>query len=447
MYSLFPLSGGQTSDGTGVKHLARNTGLNLIKSFLSHAQIPIGVCAAMVFFFIAQLVSAQAEHAQTKATLCKLLEQLSPYEKAAQVLMVSISGNKTADKYAISLFKGLTPGAVLLFGYNIAETHQAVEGFLRSTTKGFEDEAVRLGRHFLPPLYATDNEGGSVYRTRGITAPLASAEKIGKSFSAHETEELYQLLALQMKELGLHLNLAPIAEVSLPETKAILGTRTFSTDVTLAGSYAAAAVRGMQKAGILAAVKHFPGNGTGDLHQEASVLSADYRTLLSRYCAAFQPAITDGAAAVLVSHIIIPTIEAVPFCFSAKGIALLRNTLLFSGLIITDDIAMQSLTQEGQSPEHNATRAIAAGCDMIMCSLPKYYALITAIAERATADKIFAKRLDEAVQHVLTAKYKARLLNPHTSIDSDDFYVPHTPNWKQFQQAKEAATAYRGKRR
>ena len=198
----------------------------------------------------------------------------------------------------------------------------------------------------------------------------------------------------------------------------------------------------MQGADILAAVKHFPGNGTADLHKGAAELTVDYDTFLSRYCSVFRPSITGGAAAVLISHITVPAIEAVPFCFSAKGIALLRNELGFSGLIITDDIAMQALNRNGASPEENAVRAIAAGCDMVMCSLSKIYPLIEAIAEKARTDIAFAKRLDEAVLHVLTAKQKLKLIDASKPIATNDFFIPHTPDWEKFRHAKEAAAVY-----
>jgi len=367
------------------------------------------------------------------APLQKMLSRLSLREKAAQVLMVNITGNKRADKKSIAPFKGTVPGALLLFGYNIAGTPQEVAAFSDSATQALKDTAESAGRPFVPPLYALDNEGGSVYRTRGVTAPLPAAEEIGKRFSVTETEELYRLLGKQMHELGIHLNLAPVAEARTEENTATLGTRTYSADTDTAGAYAAAAVRGMQESSVLAAVKHFPGNGAADPHKESAALNVDNEAFRSRYCTAFRPSIAAGAAAVLVSHVTVAAVETVPFCFSAKGIALLRNELGFSGLVITDDIAMQALKQTGASAADNAVRAIAAGCDMIMCSLPKVYPLISAIAEKAASEAAFAHRLDEAVLHVLTAKQRAGL------IDTEGLFTPHMPDWEIFRQAKKAA--------
>ncbi|WP_230974536.1 glycoside hydrolase family 3 N-terminal domain-containing protein [Treponema vincentii] len=411
--------------------------------------------AAAVFVFTLSALFAQSRNltvstaaseymasSQNEASLRAVVSQLSLEEKAAQVLMVNIAGSKTADAKSIASFKGTVPGAVLLFGYNIADTPQAVADFLESAAQGFQSTAQRSGRTFVPPLFALDNEGGTVYRTRRITAPLPAAEEIGKRFSVEETEELYRLLGQQMRELGLHLNLAPVAEAGTEDVATALGTRTFSSEPEQAGQYAAAAVRGMQNTGILAAVKHFPGNSAADLHKSAAELTVDYEAFLSRYCSVFQPSITDDAAAVLISHITVPAVEAAPFCFSTKGIALLRNVLGFSGLIITDDIAMQALNRNGASPEENAVRAIAAGCDMVMCSLSKIYPLVEAIAEKARTDTAFAKRLDEAVLHVLTAKQKVQLIDTSKPICPDGFLIPHTPDWEKFRHAKEAAVVY-----
>jgi len=359
-----------------------------------------------------------ASASQQEKLLRAVVSQLSLEEKAAQVLMVNIAGSKTADTKSIASFKGTVPGAVLLFGYNIADTPQAVSAFLESAVQGFQEAAHRSGRTFIPPLFALDNEGGTVYRTRRITVPLPAAEEIGIRFSIEETENLYRLLGQQMRELGLHLNLAPVAEAGTKETATALGTRTYSMEPKQAGQYAAAAVRGMQSAGILAAVKHFPGNGAADLHKGTAELAVDYKTFLNRYCAPFRPSITDGTAAVVISHITVPAIEAVPFCFSAKGITLLRNELGFSGLIITDDIVMQAVKQNGASPEENAMRALTAGCDMIMCSLSKIYPLIEAIAEKARSNAEFAKRLDEAVLQVLIAKQRAGLIDTDKPVNS-----------------------------
>ena len=368
--------------------------------------------AAAVFLFITLItpgIFAQ-NTAQDTTALQQLLSGFSHEEKAAQILMVSIAGSKAPDKKSIAAFKGIVPGAVLLFGYNIAETPQETAACLESATQSLRNAAQASGHAYIPPLYALDNEGGTVYRTRRITAPLPAAEDIGTRFSVEQTRALYRLLGVQMKELGIHLNLAPVAEARTAATAAALGTRTYSADSDQAGRYAAAAVRGMQEASILAAVKHFPGNGAADLHKGAAELTADYETFISRYCAVFQPSIAADAAAVLISHITVPAVEAAPFCFSAKGITLLRKTLGFAGLIITDDIAMKALRQNGASPAENAIRAIAAGCDMVMCSLPNIYPLIEAIAEKARTDAAFARRLDEAVLQVLTAKQKADII-------------------------------------
>ena len=106
---------------------------------------------------------------------------------------------------------------------------------------------------------------------------------------------------------------------------------------------------------------------------------------------------------------------------------------------------MKALRQNGASPAENAVRAIATGCDMVMCSLPNIYPLIEAIAGKARTDTAFARRLDEAASRVLTAKHRAgiiRVTDADAPVTQTDIFPPHVPNWETFRQAKAAASKY-----
>ncbi|MGP1593629.1 MAG: glycoside hydrolase family 3 N-terminal domain-containing protein [Treponema sp.] len=378
--------------------------------------------------------------AQADTDVLSLLAQLTLEQKAAQVLMVNIPGSHTLSDAAVAQFKGTVPGAIILFGYNLADTPHGVQGFIRSCTekltavkqvavkqkdakqtvpqqlsdhksgnKGIRFAGERAGENTgcgvaIPPFYALDNEGGTVYRTRKLTDALPAAETVPAQFSVDKAEELYRHIGLQMQQLGITLNLAPVAEVKSEENASVLGSRCFSTEVDTAGLYAAAAVRGMKNAGILSAVKHFPGNGSGDLHTGSAVLPLSLNDLEKNCVASFLPPLAAGADFLLVSHITVPVFSDEPFCFSKQGIAWMRKTLSFSGVVLTDDIAMKALKQNGTTSADNAIRALRAGCDMVMCSEQNIYPVIAAVAAAARHDSTFAARLDEAVVRILTVK-------------------------------------------
>jgi len=373
-------------------------------------------------FFILSAVSLFGE---SNIHLMKpILDTLSIEEKAAQVLMVNIAGSREVTAHDIRHFKSTVPGAIILFGYNIAKTPQQVHSFLTSCTKSFSSIAEKQHRHFIPPLYATDNEGGQVYRTRSITIPLPSPEHIGRHYSLDQAYQCYYALGRQMVQLGFHLNLAPVAEPKTSE--AVLKGRCYSSEHTIAAEYASTVVNAMQNAGVLTAVKHFPGSGNADLHTSSAELQATYEQLKNYHCYAFTKCIKNDAAVVLVSHVTVPAIENIPFCFSKKGIHWLRTELGFNGLILTDDIIMQALKQNGEKPAENAIRALKAGCDMIMCTLQNVYPIIDSIASYARYDSTFLDRLDDAVLHILVAKHRIGL------IDISGNYIEKQPDWGEF---------------
>ena len=382
------------------------------------------ILATVSLFGESGLYINHSERAIDKYAMKPILDNLSIEEKAAQVLMVNIAGSREVTVHDIQYFKSTIPGAIILFGYNIAKTPQQVYSFLESCTKSFHNIAEKEHRHFVPPLYATDNEGGQVYRTRSITIALPAPEYIGKHYSRNQAYQWYYALGRQMLQLGFHLNLAPVAEPKAADS--VLKGRCYSSEHTIAAEYASTVVNAMQNAGLLAAVKHFPGSGNADLHKSSAELQATYEQLKNYHCYAFSECIKHDTAVMLVSHVTVPVIENVPFCFSKKGIQWLRTELGFNGLILTDDIIMQALKQHGETPAANAIRALKAGCDMIMCTLQNIYPIIESIASSARNDSTLLDRLNNAVLNILWVKYRIGL------IDISGNYIEKHPDWEEF---------------
>ena len=194
--------------------------------------------------------------------------------------------------------------------------------------------------------------------------------------------------------------------------KEFLGTRTFSDSKENVVSYAGAALRAYRSSGVLTVLKHFPGNGEGDPHTGLPHLDVTRRELLETYAGTFTSLLTEKPDAILVSHIIVSSIDPdTPFCLSREGVTgLLRKSLGFDGVVITDDISMGALVKNGYSSSEAAVLALEAGCDMIMTSAPDIRSISSAIAERASKDSLFSARLDEAVRRILVMKSKVGLV-------------------------------------
>ncbi|HQF72557.1 MAG TPA: glycoside hydrolase family 3 N-terminal domain-containing protein, partial [Treponemataceae bacterium] len=222
-----------------------------------------------------------------------LAKTLSIREQASQVLMTGIDGTTTFPDHLWRHFDGIVPGAVLLFGYNIADTPEKIHTYIVSCYRAFQT----MGG-LVPPFIAIDHEGGMVNRLRGITGPLPSAGRVANTLAPEEAEELYYQNGRQLRALGITMNLAPVAEILTGDNTSFLSSRSYGSDFAIVSRYVSAAVRGYRTAGVLPVVKHYPGNSGTDPHDGISTLSVSRETLETTYLPVFRHAFTMGAPAV-----------------------------------------------------------------------------------------------------------------------------------------------------
>ncbi|HPA10754.1 MAG TPA: glycoside hydrolase family 3 N-terminal domain-containing protein [Treponemataceae bacterium] len=333
-----------------------------------------------------------------------LAKTLSIREQASQVLMTGIDGTTTFPDHLWRHFDGIVPGAVLLFGYNIADTPEKIHTYIVSCYRAFQTMGGRV-----PPFIAIDHEGGMVNRLRGITGPLPSAGRVANTLAPEEAEELYYQNGRQLRALGITMNLAPVAEILTGDNTSFLSSRSYGSDFAIVSRYVSAAVRGYRTAGVLPVVKHYPGNSGTDPHDGISTLAVTRETLETTYLPVFRHAFTMGAPAVLLSHVRVPSIDTEnPFCLSSTGVSgLLRQTDSFSGLVLTDDISMDALVEGAGSSSEKAVRALRSGCDMIMTSDTDIDRIVADIADEAEQYPDFARRLENAVTTIMRLKLES----------------------------------------
>lgn len=338
-------------------------------------------------------------------------------EKSSQVLMTSIDGKDSFPPRLYNHFRGNVPGAVLLFGYNIAPSPAGVRSYIASCEAAF----TRLGAP-VPPFFAIDNEGGSVFRTGGVTRRLPSAASVRANLTTEEAEALYFAAGRSLASLGISMNLAPVAEPGLGEGRDFLGNRAYGDTAEVSSSYALAAMRGYRRAGIVPVAKHFPGSSIADPHESATELDVSRSVLDSRYLASFAPLVSEGLPAILVSGVRVTAIEkGVPFCLSRRGVTgYLREGLGFSGLVITDDVAMRAISSGREETARAAVLAIRAGCDLVMTSAPNIREITGALSDEAERDPAFARALELAVTRIVAVKISAGMVpTPLRAFASD----------------------------
>ena len=334
------------------------------------------------------------------------LSKMTLEEKAYQVMMVNVPSGEKALSYIKKEFTNGGPGAILLFKQNLALSPEETKNYIYSLSECLKEVADNNGFSFVPPLIALDNEGGRVFRTSSLTTILPSAKNMATNMTLKEVEEASYFVAMQMRLLGINFNLAPILELSSEENENVLGDRTFSNLSGVTIDFSNAFIRGMNKAGVLCSIKHFPGNGNEDPHGNVSSISCSEEEFEANYLLPFKKVIEEGhkEIAMLLSHVEFSLIDDKPFCLSKIGIKnVVRDKLGFSSLILTDDIAMKALKMRASSAD-NAILALEAGSDMVMCSERRIAPIITGIVNKAKKDAKFLKRLDEACYNVLKTK-------------------------------------------
>jgi beta-N-acetylhexosaminidase len=343
-----------------------------------------------------------AEYLEREAD--SLVASMSLDQKASQVMMTGISGNESFAPWLREHFRDTVPGAVLLFKYNIADSPEAVHGYIDSCVTAFErmDSAM-------PPIFAIDHEGGDVYRMGSAATRLPSARIVATHLKTEAAQRLYDYSATQLALLGIGMNLAPLAETLNDDNREFLDSRAWSDSPDTTVSYATAAIRGFRSGGLVSVVKHFPGTGSGDPHSGDSVIHATKKEFYDRYVSTFDRILQENPEAVLVSHCLVPAIDPdTPFCVSEKGVrGILRRQLKYQGVVITDDIAMRALSKRGYAPGDAAVLAIKAGCDMVMTSDRDIKAIRRKIASAAREDPAFARVLDESVRRIALMKLRS----------------------------------------
>lgn len=270
-------------------------------------------------------------------------------------LMPGFDGFALAGWVAADLDAGL--GSVCLFDSNIADPEQ-----LRALTA-----AIHARRP--DALIATDEEGGDVTRLHHrVGSPHATAAFLGRQDSVDATEATGYSIGAELRDAGIDLNLAPDADVNSDPRNPVIGVRSFGADPHLVARHVAAYIRGVQRAGVAACAKHFPGHGdtASDSHAELPVVRVDRSTLDGRELVPFAAAVDAGALAVMTSHILVPAVDAhLPATLSPAVLGLLRRDLGFAGAIVSDALDMAGASRGRGIPEA-AVLALAAGVDL-MC--------------------------------------------------------------------------------
>ena len=196
------------------------------------------------------------------------------------------------------------------------------------------------------PVIAIDEEGGDVTRLAHLTgSSYPGNAALGAVDDVALTGAVYRALGTDLAAVGINVDLAPSVDVNTAAGNPVIGTRSFGDRTDLVSRHAAAAVHGLQAAGVAACAKHFPGHGStrDDTHHVVATVDGDLALVRERDLPPFAAAIAAGVAAIMPGHLRVPGMTGdLPATQSAAALGgLLRGELGFAGVIISDALEMR----------------------------------------------------------------------------------------------------------
>jgi beta-N-acetylhexosaminidase len=278
---------------------------------------------------------------------------------AAGVLLPGFTGTAPPPWLAEAIEGGLA--GVVYYAPNIASPGQVAR------------LSRRLHRLREGVLIAADEEGGDVTRLRAATgSDVPGNAALGEVDDVALTEAVAGAIGRELRLAGVDVDLAPCVDVNCEPANPVIGVRSFGATPAVVGRHGAAAVRGLQAAGIAACAKHFPGHGATrlDSHLALPAVRADAATLWARELPPFAAAIEAGVRCVLTAHVLVPALDAGrPATLSPVLLGLLRAELGFDGVVVTDAMDMAAIAGT-VGVAAGAVAALAAGADLVCLGNP-----------------------------------------------------------------------------
>lgn len=330
------------------------------------------------------------------------LAKLSLEERIAQSFMVACWSNKGAAHLAETegLVKNQKIGGLIFF--------QGEKGNLQEAIQQMQGAAE------LPLLIGMDAEWGVAMRLSGEPR-FPYQQTIGAANDLKLTEKIGNHMGIECDMLGIHMNFSPVADVNLNPKNPVIGFRSFGSDPKIVAKQTAAMVKGIEDAGVISCVKHFPGHGDTDKdsHMELPVVSHSVAEFESKDFLPFKSAIDAGTRSVMVAHLNVPALDpsGMPSSLSKPVIeTYLRKKLGFKGLVISDALNMKAVSEKYGKSEVVA-KAYEAGCDILL--FPENVKdAIKLIQTKVESGSLSKEEVNEHCRRVLRAKYQAIIHKP-----------------------------------
>lgn len=353
----------------------------------------------------------EAAAVAARAAVDERIGAMTLEQKVAQLFIVTpealVEGVSQVTQAGDMTREGVTAhpvGGIVYFAQNLLDPEQTTT--MLANVKQFYADAGNVA-----PFIAVDEEGGTVVRVADNEAfgaqDVGDASALGSAGDTEAAKRAAEQIADYLMPLGFNLDFAPVADVVDPLRSDTMGLRSLSSDAAVAADMVRAEVEGFRDKKMLCCAKHFPGIGAaaGDSHEGAITIEATNEELETVDLVPFRAAIEAGVPMIMVGHVSLPNIvgDSTPAPLSSAVVqGMLRDSLGYTGIIVTDSLSMGAIT-DYYTPAEAAVAALKAGCDIPL--MPERFGeACQGVLNAVQAGELTEERLDESLIRILSAK-------------------------------------------
>lgn len=303
------------------------------------------------------------------------------------------------------------PGGLIFFAHNVKSPEQMA--------KLITD--IRVVYHEFgepPPLIGVDQEGGTVIRVK-TQPPFPSARALARTNDLSLVERIGYIKGELLTKLGINLNFSPVLDLSPDDKDTFIGSRSFSGNFKEVAEYAKYYSSGLYMGGLIPVAKHFPGHAytLEDSHTETPVRKDAFEKLQAEDLVPFKEffnlAIPSG---LMPAHIVTPSFDPnMMATYSYPTLTqLIKNSLGFKGIIITDDLDMKGAELKGAALPKRAENSLKAGADLVMIAWsPQKLKGVTAYLNTLISkDSTFSKLAQSKVERLISLRWQFKTQEP-----------------------------------
>ena len=386
---------------------------------------------------------ALAQERAARRLASRIATAMDERQLAAQVIITGLDSIGRLSCGMTALLEECPAGGIIIFRLNVGDDINSLRNLIAESvdliSRGTAVELFDYGEEgglktwTVLPFAAVDHEGGTVNRFRPVIEHPRAASVYWTMAQNTDWENAVEQLNADsllagnaMSGLGFNVNFAPVVEHLNDDNREFLISRSYGPDPDFTAQAAAAFIKGMEEAGILCTVKHFPGVAGADPHYHPSVLRGDHEAL-DELAAPFAALIDSGLArAIMVSHSSVPALDGEYIASLSQNVmgGWLRGELGFNGIIVSDDFVMEAARGPASAgglrlmPEEAAVKSLAAGSDMVIVWPGDLRRTHAAIMQALAEETLPIKRLRYAARRIIYEKLRMGLVKSDTRDES-----------------------------